>query len=48
LGPWIGKRGAEQIMNDFKLDYCQKERFAKSVASVQEMVDKLYKANFFK
>jgi malate dehydrogenase len=44
----IGAGGAEQIMNDFKLDYCQKERFAKSVASVQEMVDKLYKANFFK
>jgi len=43
----IGAGGAEKIMDDFKLDDCQKERFKKSVASVQEMVDTLYKLNFF-
>ena len=43
----IGAGGVEKIMDDFKLDYCQKERFANSVKSVQEMVDKLYELNFF-
>jgi malate dehydrogenase len=43
----IGAGGAEKIMDDFKLDDCQKERFNKSVASVQEMVDKLYELKFF-
>ncbi|MBU1668899.1 malate dehydrogenase [bacterium] len=43
----IGGNGAEKIMKNFKLDDCQKERFRKSVKSVQEMVDKLYELKFF-
>jgi malate dehydrogenase len=43
----IGAGGVEKIMDDFKLDDCQKERFQNSVKSVQDMVDKLYELKFF-
>ena len=43
----MGAGGAEKIMDSFKLDECQKERFTKSVKSVREMVDKLYELKFF-
>ncbi len=42
----IGAGGAEQVIH-MALQPFQQERFAKSVASVQEMVDKLYELNFF-
>jgi malate dehydrogenase len=43
----ISSQGVERVMDAFKLDDCQKERFKKSVESVQEMVDKLYELKFF-
>lgn len=42
----IGAGGAEQVIQ-MALKPFQQERFAKSVASVQEMVNKLYELNFF-
>ena len=42
----IGAGGAEQVIQ-MALQPFQQERFANSVASVQEMVDKLYALNFF-
>jgi len=42
----IGADGVEEII-EMGLKPPQKEMFAKSVASVQEMIDKLHKANFF-
>jgi len=42
----IGAGGGEQVIN-MTLKPLQQERFKSSVASVQEMVDKLYELNFF-
>ena len=42
----IGAGGAEEVI-EMSLKPLQRERFKKSVASVQEMVDKLYELNFF-
>ncbi|MBD3790643.1 MAG: malate dehydrogenase [Campylobacterales bacterium] len=42
----IGAGGGEEVIR-MTLKPLQQERFAKSVASVQEMVDKLYELNFF-
>ncbi|SFV66005.1 Malate dehydrogenase [hydrothermal vent metagenome] len=42
----IGAGGAEQVIN-MTLKPLQQTRFKNSVASVREMVDTLYKANFF-
>jgi malate dehydrogenase len=42
----IGAGGAEEVIEMY-LKPLQRERFKKSVASVQEMVDKLYELNFF-
>ncbi len=43
----IGAGGAEKVIN-MSLKPLQVERFKKSVASVQEMINKLYELNFFK
>jgi malate dehydrogenase len=42
----IGAGGAEQVIN-MTLKPLQQKRFKNSVASVHEMVDKLYEMNFF-
>ncbi len=42
----LGAGGAERVIEMGLQDF-QKERFAKSVASVQEMISKLYELNFF-
>ncbi len=42
----IGAGGAEEIIQ-MGLKPLQMKRFANSVASVQQMVDKLYELNFF-
>ena len=43
----IGTNGAEEII-EMTLKTLQRDRFKKSVASVQEMVDALYASDFFK
>jgi hypothetical protein len=43
----IGAGGAEQIIH-MTLKPLQQKRFANSVASVREMIDKLYEIDFFK
>ncbi|RLA73150.1 MAG: malate dehydrogenase, partial [Epsilonproteobacteria bacterium] len=42
----IGAGGAEKVIT-MALKPLQQERFKNSVASVQEMVDKLYELDFF-
>jgi malate dehydrogenase len=42
----IGAGGAEKVI-PMALKPLQQKRFTESVASVQEMVDKLYELNFF-
>jgi malate dehydrogenase len=44
----MGADGVERIITEMVLKPKQKDRFADSVANVQEMVDKLYELNFFK
>jgi malate dehydrogenase len=43
----MGADGVERIITEMVLKPKQKDRFAASVATVQEMVDKLYELNFF-
>jgi malate/lactate dehydrogenase len=42
----IGAGGGEEVIH-MTLKPLQQERFANSVAAVQEMVDKLYELKFF-
>ncbi len=43
----MGADGVERVITEMVLKPRQKEKFAKSVATVQEMVDTLYKLKFF-